>query len=76
MLSFALIALFVTAGIVALLSLAESAFKLRQAWAATEREIALANAVTEDSSDGGMVILSLATGSARATFVTPLAFAA
>lgn len=76
MLSFALIALFVTAGIVAFLSLAESAFNLRQAWAATEREIELANADTEDASDGGTVILNLATGSARATFVTPLAVAA
>ena len=76
MLSFALIALFVTAGIVALLSLAESALKLRQAWAATEREIAHADAVTEDASDGGMVILNLAARSARATFVTSFGVAA
>lgn len=40
MLSFALITLFAATGIAALVSLADSALKLRHAWIATRRELA------------------------------------
>ena len=77
MLSFALTALFATCGIAALTSLADSAVKLRHAWASIKRELAREQTAPTPLNDSAVVVLHHAPGAAgRPARATALAVAA
>lgn len=76
MVSFALIALFATAAIVALTSLADSALRFRNAWAVAKRDAVRAGAMTADISEGAVVMLRPAPGFGQPALTGPLAAAA
>lgn len=59
MLSFVLIALFVSVAIAAGVSLADSALKLRNAWNRARQELAGANSSSVSQSEGAVVMLRL-----------------